>query len=214
MKIDVVDLHKKKVGEIDLADEVWKADVHESLLHEVVQSQLASRRAGSASTKERSAVAGSSKKIYRQKGTGRARHGSIRAPTFAGGGKAHGPVPHSWAFRPSRKVRQAALRSALSLFARDGKLVVVDAFSLKEIKTKVLASILDAFGAYSSVLVDDRSNEHLRLSSRNLDTHLFLPPEGVNVYDLLRHEHLIVTKDAARALEARVLASRGAGGGR
>ena len=210
MKIDVVDLGKKKVGEIDLSDDVWKAEVHETLLHEVVQAQLASRRAGSASTKERSAVAGSTKKIYRQKGTGRARHGGIRSPIFAGGGKAHGPVPRSYAQRPSRKVRQAALRSALSLFARDGKLVVVDGFPLKEIKTKLLAGILDGFGARSSVLVDDRSNEKLRLSSRNLESHLFLSPEGVNVYDLLRHQTLIVTKDAARALEARCLSTRGA----
>jgi len=210
MKVDVVDLRKKKVGEIDLSDAVWKAEVHELLLHEVVKSQLASRRSGTHSTKERSAVAGSSRKIYRQKGTGRARHGSIRAPIFAGGGKAHGPVPRSYAFRPPRSVRQAALRSALSLFARDGKLVVVDGFQLSEIKTKALAGILDGFGAASSVLCDDVSNERLRLSSRNLPKHLFLPPEGVNVYDLLRHEHLIVTKDAARALEARCTSSRGA----
>jgi len=205
-KIDVYDLERKKVGELDLADEVFAAEVKEHLLHEVVVAQLASRRAGTHAAKERAAVQGSSKKLYKQKGTGNARHGSIRAPSYVGGGRAHPPRPQDWSFRPPRKVRISAMRSALSLLFKEGRLTVVDSISFDAPKTKHLASVLSTLqAAKSTLVVDERGNENLKLSIRNIVGSSFLPPEGVNVYDLLKHEHLVVSKGAAKALEARCL---------
>jgi large subunit ribosomal protein L4 len=206
MKVDVFNLKREKVGELELSDEVFGTEVKEQLFYEVVKAQLASKRAGTAAAKERAAVSGSTKKLYRQKGTGRARHGSIRAPTFAGGGQAHPPKPRDWSYRPPRQVRIGALKSALSLFLKEGRLIVVDKIELPEIKTKKLAGVLDALKADKKALVvDDNGNEKLKLSIRNLENHQFLPPEGVNVYDLLRHDHLVVSRNAAKALEARCL---------
>lgn len=205
-KIDVYDLERKKVGELDLADEVFAVEVKEHLLHEVVVAQLASRRAGTHAAKERAAVQGSSKKLYKQKGTGNARHGSIRAPSYVGGGRAHPPRPQDWSVRPPRKVRISAMRSALSLLLKEGRLTVVDSINFDQPKTKHLASVLSALqAAKSTLVVDGRGNENLILSIRNMQGSSFLPPEGVNVYDLLKHDHLVVSKDAAKALEARCL---------
>jgi large subunit ribosomal protein L4 len=212
-KVDVYNLKHEKVGDLELSDEVFAADVKEQLFYEVVKAQLASRRSGTASAKERSAVSGSSKKLYRQKGTGRARHGSIRAPNYVGGGRAHPPRPRDWSYRPPRKVRIGALKSALSLFCKEGRLIVVESFDLPEIKTRFMADALGTLQATKkSLVVDGKENEKLRLSIRNLAEALFLPPEGVNVYDLLRHDHLVVSRHAAKALEARCLAKQPNGG--
>src|SRR5688572_4418006 len=206
MKVTVYNLKREQVGELDLSDEVFGTEVKEQLFYEVVKAQLASRRSGTKATKERSAVAGSSKKLYRQKGTGRARQGSIRAPHHAGGGMAHAHEPKDWSYRPPRKVRVAALKSALSLFAKEGRLIVLDSLELPEIKTKGLIATLTKLEANKkSLVVDAQSNDKLVRSIRNLENHQYLPPEGVNVYDLLRHDHLVVSKDAAKALEARCL---------
>ncbi len=208
-KVDVFNLKREKVGELELSDEVFAAEVKEHLFHEVVTAQLASRRAGTSAAKERAAVRGSSKKIYRQKGTGRSRHGSIRAPSFVGGGRAHPPKPQDWSYRPPRRVRIGALRGALSLFLKEGRMIVVDDIALPEIKTKELAGVLEQLQAASSTLVvDGKDNEKLRLSIRNMAKNQFLPPEGVNVYDLLRHDHLVLSKDAVKALEARCLGGK------
>jgi large subunit ribosomal protein L4 len=208
-KLDIYNLKREKVGELDLADEVFATEVKEHLFHEVVTAQLASARAGTRAAKERAAVRGSTKKIYKQKGTGRARHGSIRAPIFVGGGRAHPPKPQDWSYRPPRRVRIGALKSALSLLVKEGRLTVVENIDLGEIKTKKLAGVLETLKASTKTLVvDDKGNENLRLSIRNLKNSLFLPPEGVNVYDVLRHEHLVLSKDAAKALEARCLESK------
>jgi large subunit ribosomal protein L4 len=197
-------LRREESGEIELADEVFATEVNEALLYDIVKAQLASRRAGTAKTKGRAEVRGSSRKLYKQKGTGRARHGSIRAQQYVGGGKAHGPQPHSFAYRPTRKQRLGALKSALSLKLQEGRLTVVSDFQLAEIKTKGLSQVLDKLNvAAGSLLVDVNANENLRLSARNLPNHQFLPPEGVNVYDLLRFEHLVLTKDAAAAIQKR-----------
>jgi large subunit ribosomal protein L4 len=203
---DVFNMKREKVGSIDLADEVFGTEVREHLFYEVVKAQLASKRQGTASAKNRSAVSGSSKKLYKQKGTGRARHGSIRAPVFVGGGQAHPPRPRDWSYEPPRRVRALALTSALSKFGKEGRLLVVDNFDLGEIKTKKLLEALDTLKAQSKTLVvDAQSNDKLRLSVRNCKEHQFLPPEGVNVYDLLRHDTLILSKEAAKALEQRCL---------
>jgi large subunit ribosomal protein L4 len=204
-KVKVYNLRREESGEIDLADEVFATEVNEALLYDIVKAQLASRRAGTAKTKGRAEVRGSSRKLYKQKGTGRARHGSIRAQQYVGGGKAHGPTPHSYAYRPTRKQRLGALKSALSLKLQEGRLTVVSDFQLAEIKTKGLTQVLDALNVGAgSLLVDVNGNDNLRLSARNLPNHQFLPPEGVNVYDLLRFEHLVLTKDAAAAIQKRV----------
>lgn len=206
MKVTVYNLKREQVGELDLADEVFGTEVKEHLFYEVVKAQLASRRAGTKATKERSGVSGSSKKLYRQKGTGRARQGSLRAPHHAGGGMAHALEPKDWSYRPPRKVRIGALKSALSLFAKENRLIVLDSLELEEIKTKALAATLATLQADKKALVvDSAGNEKLVKSIRNLEKHQFLPPEGVNVYDLLRHDHLVVSKEAAKALEARCL---------
>jgi len=206
MKVNVYNLKREQVGEIELSDEVFGADVKEHLFYEVVKAQLASRRAGTKATKERSAVSGSTKKLYRQKGTGRARQGSLRAPHHPGGGVAHALEPQDWSYRPPRKVRIGALKSALSLFAKQDRLIVLDSLELPEIKTKAIVDALGALKADKKALVvDNAGNEKLVKSIRNLEHHQFLPPEGVNVYDLLRHDHLVVSKEAAKALEARCL---------
>ncbi|HJK90655.1 MAG TPA: 50S ribosomal protein L4 [Polyangiaceae bacterium LLY-WYZ-15_(1-7)] len=203
-KTTVYNLSRENVGEIDLAEDVFAADVNEGLLYEVLKAQLASKRKGTHRVKNRAEVQGSSKKIYRQKGTGRARHGTIRAPIFVGGGQAHGPKPRSYAYRPPRKMRLGALKSALSMKLAEGRLTVVDDFELEEIKTKKLAKVLENLQVDSSaMIVDDKANEKLRLSARNLPSHQVLPPEGVNLYDLLRHDHLVLTKKAVEALTAR-----------
>lgn len=209
--IDVYNLKREKVGTVDLSDEVFAAEVKEHLFYEVVKAQLASKRQGTAAAKNRSAVSGSTKKLYKQKGTGRARHGSIRAPVFVGGGQAHPPRPRDWSYRPPRQMRLGALRSALSKFQKEGRLVVVDRFELPEVKTKgVLSALATLKTQRHTLVVDAASNDKLRLSIRNCQDHQFLPPEGVNVYDLLRHDTLVLSKDAAKALEQRLLASGGA----
>ena len=204
--IDVFNLKREKVGTLDLSDEVFNTEVNEALFYEIVKAQLASARQGSASAKNRSAVSGSTKKIYKQKGTGRARHGSIRAPVFVGGGQAHPPRQRDWSYRPPAKMRLGALKSALSKFAKEGRLVVVDKFEMAEFKTKTFLGALTALKAEKKTLVVDAfSNEKLRLSAKNSTEHQFLPPEGVNVYDLLRHDTLVLSKDAVKSLEARCL---------
>lgn len=203
-KVKVYNLQRKDVGELELSEDVFGAEVNEHLFYEVVKSQLASRRVGSATAKNRAAVRGSKKKLYRQKGTGRARHGTITAPNFVGGGQAHPPRNREWAYRPPKKMRLGALKSALSMKLKEGRLLVVDDFALEEIKTKALAKVLSALEVgTSAIVVDGVDNETLRMSIRNLPAHQFLPPEGVNLYDLLRHEHLVLTKSAVEALTAR-----------
>ena len=214
--LDVFNMKREKVGSIDLSDEVFATPVKEQLFYEVVKAQLASRRQGTQAGKERSAVSGSTKKLYKQKGTGRARHGSIRAPIYVGGGRAHPPRPRDWSYRPPQQVRAGALRSALSKLHKEGRLVVVDRLELAEVKTKGLVTALDVLQKMqkdqkqkSALVVDNAANEKLRLSIRNCKDHQFLPPEGVNVYDLLRHDTLVLSKDAVKALELRCLPSKG-----
>lgn len=203
-KVKVYNLRREESGEIELADDVFGAEVNEALLYDIVKAQLASRRAGTAKTKGRAEVRGSSRKLYKQKGTGRARHGSIRAQQYVGGGKAHGPQPRSYAYRPTRKMRLGALKSALSFKLAEGQIIVVDDFQLQEIKTKGLSQVLSALNVDAgSLLVDIVGNDNLRMSARNLPNHQFLPPEGVNVYDILRYEHLVLTREAAAAIQKR-----------
>lgn len=205
-KLTLLNIKGESAGEIELSDSVFGiTEINQDLFYEVVKAQLASRRAGTHAAKGRSAVAGSKKKIYKQKGTGGARHGNIRAPIFAKGGKVHVPSPRSYDYRPPRKVRAGALCHALSLFVKEGRIKVVDAWQLEAIKTKSVATTLGTLKSTgSAVVVDAATNEKLRLSTANLAGATFLPPEGVNVYDLLRHDTLILTQEAVRALEKRL----------
>jgi large subunit ribosomal protein L4 len=205
MQIDVVNMEGKKVGQIELADEVFGCKVREHLLWEMVKAQQAARRAGTHSTRTRESVRGGGKKPYRQKGTGNARQGSIRAPNFVGGGKVFGPHPREYGYVVPRKVKKAALASALSLRAQEKKLVVVESLILEAPRTKQMATVFKALGVDSAVLVDNKDNGNLTKSVRNLSTFTCLPPEGLNVYDILMHTGLVLTKDVVKAVEARVI---------
>lgn len=198
--IDVYNLKRDKVGQIDLDELVFGAEVKEYLFWEVVRSQLASRRRGTASTKERSDVRGSKRKMFRQKGTGRARKGMRTVPIHKGGGVVFGPHPRDFGYRVPKKVRRAALRSALSKRLQEQRLFVVEDFALDEIKTKKLAEVLKGFELESALLVDER-NEKLNKSARNLKSFKFLPVEGLNVYDVLRYDNLVLTKPSVKVIE-------------
>lgn len=202
--VNVINIQGKKVGTAELSDAIFNAPVKEHLLWEVVVSQLAARRRGTASTKTRAEVRGAKKKVYRQKGTGNARHGTIRAPIYVGGGRAHGPKPRSYAQRTPKKVRQGALISALSLRNREEKLVVFDNLDLKTIKTKEVAEMLKKLGVESGLFVDDKGNEVLIKSVRNLAKAKYLAPEGLNVYDVLKYKTLLVTQKGIQHLEERL----------
>ena len=202
-KVKVYNLSGNGVGEIELSDSVFDATVNENVLYDVLKAQLASKRKGAASAQTRAEVTATKRKMYKQKGTGNARHGSRRAPIFVGGGTVHGPKPRDFGYRPPRKMRLGALKGALSLKLREGQLRVVEDFDLAEIKTKKLVEVLGKLEVDKSTLIVDGANDNLRLSARNLQNHSVLPPVGVNLYDLLRHEHIVLTKGAVAALEER-----------
>ena len=168
--------------------------------------QLANRRAGSAATKSKGFVSGGGKKPWRQKGTGRARAGSIRSPIWVGGGTVFGPQPRDYSYRMPRSARREALLSALSLKKREGKIIVVDKFDLEQAKTKLMVQALKELKVESAVIVIFQPNEKIERSARNLPKVKVLRVDGVNVYDLMRYDHLILTEDALRQLEARFTA--------
>jgi large subunit ribosomal protein L4 len=199
--VDILDLNNTKVGSLDLADAVFGAPVNEALLYEAVRHHLAGTRRGTASTKTRHEVAGSGKKLWKQKGTGRARMGSIRSPLWRHGGTVHGPQPHSYAYHLPKKMVLGALRSALSAKLRDGELKVVNEFSVSEAKTKLMRQALNTLDVSRTVLlVDNADNRNLQLSSRNLEGVKLVSSREVNVYDLLGHEQVLLSEAAAKKL--------------
>jgi large subunit ribosomal protein L4 len=196
-----MDLDNTAVGSIELADAVFGAEVNEALLYEAVRQHTAARRSGTASTKTRHEVSGSGKKLWKQKGTGRARMGSIRSPLWRHGGTVHGPQPRSYEYKLPRKMVLGALRSALSAKLRDGELRVVRAFELADHKTKNMLGILGKLQAKKTVLlVDAGENVNLHRASRNLDGVKLVPTRDVNVYDLLRYEEVLLSESAAKKL--------------
>lgn len=205
MQIDVVNLEGQKVGQMDVADAVFAAKVKDSLLWEAVKAQQAAKRKGTHATKTRMHVRGGGRKPFRQKGTGNARQGSIRSPNYVGGGVVFGPHPRSYEYTLPRKVKKAALASALSLRAQEKKLVVVDKLVMEAPKSKRIALVLKTLGFDSALVVDAKGNHNLVKSIRNLAAHACLPPEGLNVYDILNHGGLVIAKDAIKAVEARVV---------
>jgi large subunit ribosomal protein L4 len=200
-KFDVYDLEKKKVGELDLADAVFAGEVNEHLFYEVVKAKLASDRSGTHAVKNRSLVSGGGKKPFKQKGTGRARQGSTRASQWVGGGKAMGPKPRDYAYDVPKKVRKAALRSALALRGKDQKLVIIEKWAPAAAKTSAAAKVLAKLGVKKALVVDDGQNVALARSVRNLEGHDFLAAEGLNVYDILKHDALVMTVASAKKLE-------------
>jgi large subunit ribosomal protein L4 len=197
--VDVVDLNNQKVGELDLADEVFGADVNDALLYEAVRHYQAGKRAGTHKTKVRADVAGSGKKLWKQKGTGRARMGSVRSPLWRHGGTVHGPVPRDYSYKLPKKMLLGALRSALSAKVRDGELKVVNDFNLADHKTKNAVGALIALEAGRTVLVvDNGENRNLALGVRNLEGVTLLPTREVNPYHLLGHHSVLISEAAAR----------------
>ncbi len=201
-KVAVFSLEGKQVGDMELNDAVFGVDVNEALMHQVVVNQLANRRQGTVATKSRSLVRGGGRKPWRQKGTGRARVGSIRSPLWVGGGTVFGPTSRDFSYSVPKKARRAALKSALSAKVRDGKLVVVEELSLNEPKTKVMAGILGALEASKKPLVVIGDwDQNVELATRNLPNALLAKSAGLNVYDVLNHEKLVITKAAIAKLE-------------
>jgi large subunit ribosomal protein L4 len=199
--VDIVDLSGAVVGSVELADAVFGAEVNEALIYEAVRHHTAARRSGTAATKTRHEVSGSGKKLWKQKGTGRARVGSIRSPLWRHGGTVHGPQPRSYDYKLPRKMQLGALRSALSAKLRDGELKVVQAFSLSDHKTKGMRAVLGKLEATRSVLlVEVGENRNLTLASRNLPGIKLVPSRDVNVYDLLAHKQVLLTETAAKKL--------------
>jgi len=205
MKLTVRNLDNQEVGDIELADAVFGLPVRRDILARVVNWQLAKRRAGTHKAKGVSDISGTSKKPYKQKGTGRARQGSLRSPQFRGGAVIFGPVVRSHAFDLQKKVRRLGLKTALSAKQAEGKLIVIDAAKLDEAKTKALRTRFDALG-WSSVLIIDGPtlDEGFARAARNLPRVDVLPQQGANVYDILRRDTLVLTREGVQQLEARL----------
>jgi large subunit ribosomal protein L4 len=205
MKLDVITLDATPAGSIELDDTIFGLEPRADILHRVVRWQLAKRQAGTHSTLGKSDVSYSTKKIYRQKGTGGARHGSRKAPTFRHGGTYKGPVPRSHAHDLTKKFRALGLRHALSAKAGAGELIVIDAATLAEGKTKLLAATLKGLGWKRALVIDGAEvNANFARAARNIDGIDLLPSMGANVYDILRRDTLVLTKAGVEALEARL----------
>ena len=199
--VKVKNLKNEEVGELTLSDDVFGAPLNKPLIYEAVKAYMANQRAGTSATKTRGDVSGSGKKLWKQKGTGRARMGSIRSPLWRHGGTVHGPQPKSYEYKLPRKMVLGALRSALSAKVRDGELRVVRAFELADAKTKNMAGILGTLEAKNTVLlVEAGENTNLARASRNLPGVKLVPTKDVSVYDLLKYQEVLLSESAARKL--------------
>lgn len=196
--VDVINQKGEKIDSIELDDGVFNTEIREDMVQQVVVWQLAKRRAGTASTKTRGEVSGGGKKPWRQKGTGRARAGTIRSPIWTGGGTVFGPKPRSYAYSIPKKVRRAALKSILSSKLKENQLTVIDKIELEAPKTKLFMETVKALGleAEKALFITAGKDEILSRSSRNIYRVLVLPTEGLNVYDMLRFDRLVLLKDA------------------
>ncbi len=202
---EIYNTKKEKVGEIELNDSLFGVTVNSHILHDVVRMQLANRRAGTACTKTRDEVRGSSAKPWRQKGTGRARAGNRRSPLWRGGGIVFGPKPRSYAYKLPKKVRKLGLRMALSSRFGDGLMTVLDDFIIDEIKTKAFVDIMSTLGVKNGLIVISEQNEQLLKSSRNVPGFKVLLSNGLNVYDILLYDHIILVRSCISKLEERLL---------
>ena len=204
--VDVLNSKAEKVSQTDLADTIFNVPVKPNVLHEVVTMQLASRRSGSASVKHRSDIRGSGRKLFRQKGTGRARRGDIKAPLLRGGGSVFGPDPKSYAYKVPKKVRRMALKMALSIKLSEDSLVVLDELDFDKIKTKEFIKVMNALNMNNALFITDKKNENLELSARNVPDVKVLRIEGLNVYDILKYKSLVLLESSIKSIEGRLLA--------
>ena len=199
--VSVYNIEGKEVGTIDLNDAVFGVEVNEHLVHMAVVSQLANKRQGTQKAKTRSEVSGGGRKPWRQKGTGHARQGSTRAPQWTGGGVVFAPTPRDYSFKPNKKERRAALASALTSKVQDNKLVVVDSLALAEVKTKEMQKVLTNLKAEKALIVTAGDDQNVVLSARNIADVQTATVNTINVYDVMKHNTVVVTKDAVASIE-------------
>jgi large subunit ribosomal protein L4 len=201
--VDVFDTSRNKISQIDVSDTVFKAPLRKQLFYDVVLSQMAKRRSGTAAVKNRTAVSGGGKKPWKQKGTGRARAGSSRSPLWRGGGIVFGPTPRSYEIAVPKKVRKLALCSALSMKLKENKMLIIDKLEFPVIKTKAVVLILKQLGL-SNVLIIEQENLNLEMSARNVPHVKVMRPEGLNVYDVLKYEHIVITQPCVEKIQGRL----------
>lgn len=204
--INVLNHKAEKISEANLSDDIFSVEVKKNILHQIVTMQLSAKRAGTACVKNRSDVKGSTRKLFRQKGTGRARRGNIKSPLLRGGGVVFGPHPKSWAKKVPKKVRKLGLKMALSSKLSQDELLVVEGFGLERIKTKDLTETLDRFNVNNALVVTDEIDEKLDLSSRNIPGIKVMQIAGMNVYDILKYKHLILMASSLEGIERRLAA--------
>ena len=200
-KVDLLNVEGKKVGDIELSDDIFAVEVNEDVMHEVLVNYLANQRQGTQSTKTRSEVSGGGKKPWKQKGTGRARQGSIRAPQWIKGGIALGPKPRSYKYTLNKKVRRLALKSALSSKVLENKLIVLDSLNFDEIKTKNMSKVLSNLSVTKALVVLPESNLNVQASARNIPNVKTALVNTINTYDILKYDAFVVTKDAVAKIE-------------
>jgi len=203
--LDVINTKAEKVSEVELSDDIFDIPVKPNILHEVVVMQLAGKRSGSASVKHRSDVKGSGRKLFRQKGTGRARRGDIKDPLLRGGGVIFGPEPKSFSYKVPKKVKRQALKMALSSKLQEDSILVLDRFEIEQVKTKRFLEVLDSLNVKNALIVTEEKNENLELSSRNVPEVKILRSEGLNVYDILKYKNLILLESSIKSIEGRLL---------
>jgi large subunit ribosomal protein L4 len=199
--VKVFNMSGSEVGSIDLNDSIFAAEVNEHVMHMAVVQYLANQRQGTQSTLTRAEVRGGGRKPWRQKGTGRARQGSIRSPQWTGGGVVFAPKPRDYSFKLNKKVKRLALKSALTTKVNEGKLVVVDSFNMEDVKTKVMAGALKAINAEKALVVLEDGNKNAQLSARNIPSVKTASVSTINVYDILKYDSLVVAKDVVAKIE-------------
>lgn len=203
--LDVYNVNREKVSQIEVDESVFDAEVKEHLFYEIIRSQLASRRSGTAHTKTRGEVRGGGRKPWKQKGTGRARSGSSRSPLWRGGGVVFGPRPRDYGYPVPKKVKRVALCAALTKKLKEDKLLIVDKFELPEIKTRAFKSIMAKLAGRRALIIDEE-NRNLSLSARNLPDVKVLPPQGLNLYDVLYYDGLLITLPSLDKIQRRLAA--------
>jgi len=203
--VDVLNCKGEKVSQRELPDALFDVPIKQSVLHEVVTMQLSCRRAGSASVKHRSDVRGSGRKLFRQKGTGKARRGDIKAPLLRGGGVVFGPDNRSYSYKVPKKKRKLALKMALSSKLKNHKIIVLDQFELEKVKTKAFIKVINTLDVNNALIVTEKKNENLDLSSRNVPDIKVMRSEGINVYDILKYKYLVLLESSINEIERRLL---------
>ena len=204
-KVDVLNCKGERVSQRELSDALFDVPIKRSVLHEVVTMQLSCRRSGSATVKHRSDIRGSGRKLFRQKGTGRARRGNIKSPLLRGGGVVFGPDNRSYSYKVPKKKRKLALKMALSSKLKDQKIIVLDQLEMEKIKTKAFVEIINTLDAKNALIVTEKKNENLELSSRNVPGIKVMRTEGINVYDILKYKYLVLLESSVNEIEGRLL---------